>query len=73
MRTVGKWFNVQHQRPDSWHCKVDQLILEVLLFTLFTFSLPTYFFLNPLHAPVGTEPYVAHAPIQIHLLLLSLG
>ena len=31
------------------------------------------FFLNPLRAPVGTEPYVAHAPIQIHLLLLSLG
>ncbi|KAH9056613.1 N-acetylglucosaminyl transferase component-domain-containing protein [Lactarius vividus] len=38
---VGKRFNVLHQRTDSWHYEVDQLILGTLLFTLFTFSLPT--------------------------------
>ncbi|KAF8270382.1 N-acetylglucosaminyl transferase component-domain-containing protein [Lactarius quietus] len=37
----GKRFNVLHQRTDSWHYEVDQLILGTLLFTLFTFSLPT--------------------------------
>jgi phosphatidylinositol glycan class Q protein len=37
----GKRFNVLHQRIDSWHYEVDQLILGTLLFTLFTFSLPT--------------------------------
>ena len=39
--TTGKRFNVLHQRTDSWHYEVDQLILGTLLFTLFTFSLPT--------------------------------
>jgi hypothetical protein len=38
---IGKRFNVLHQRTDSWHYEVDQLILGTLLFTLFTFSLPT--------------------------------
>ncbi|KAI0303437.1 N-acetylglucosaminyl transferase component-domain-containing protein [Multifurca ochricompacta] len=37
----GKRFNVLHRRTDSWHYDVDQLILGTLLFTLFTFSLPT--------------------------------
>jgi len=37
----GKRFNVLHQRTDSWNYEVDQLILGTLLFTLFTFSLPT--------------------------------
>ncbi|KAH9174264.1 Gpi1-domain-containing protein [Lactarius sanguifluus] len=37
----GKRFNVLHRRTDSWHYEVDQLILGTLLFTLFTFSLPT--------------------------------
>ncbi|KAI9456215.1 N-acetylglucosaminyl transferase component-domain-containing protein [Lactarius psammicola] len=37
----GKRFNVLHQRTDSWHYEVDQLILGTLLFTLFTFSFPT--------------------------------
>ncbi|KAI9510365.1 N-acetylglucosaminyl transferase component-domain-containing protein [Russula earlei] len=37
----GKRFNVLHQRTDSWNYQVDQLILGTLLFTLFTFSLPT--------------------------------
>jgi hypothetical protein len=40
-RSTGKRFNVLHQRTDSWHYEVDQLILGTLLFTLFTFSLPT--------------------------------
>jgi N-acetylglucosaminyl transferase component (Gpi1) len=38
---TGKRFNVLHRRTDSWHYEVDQLILGTLLFTLFTFSLPT--------------------------------
>ena len=38
---TGKRYNVLHRRTDSWHYEVDQLILGTLLFTLFTFSLPT--------------------------------
>jgi len=37
----GRRFNVLHQRTDSWSYEVDQLTLGTLLFTLFTFSLPT--------------------------------
>lgn len=40
-RIAGKRFNVLHRRTDSWHYEVDQLILGTLLFTLFTFGLPT--------------------------------
>jgi N-acetylglucosaminyl transferase component (Gpi1) len=41
IRLTGKRFNVLHRRTDSWHYEVDQLILGTLLFTLFTFILPT--------------------------------
>lgn len=31
-----------HNHVDSWHYEVDQLLLGTLMFTLVTFSLPTF-------------------------------
>ncbi|KAI0049683.1 glycosyltransferase family 8 protein [Auriscalpium vulgare] len=38
----GKRFNMLHKHVDSWHYELDQLLLGTLLFTLVTFSLPTF-------------------------------
>ncbi|EIM90522.1 Gpi1-domain-containing protein [Stereum hirsutum FP-91666 SS1] len=37
----GKRHNMLHNHIDSWHYEIDQLLLGTILFTLFTFSLPT--------------------------------
>lgn len=37
----GKRHNMLHNHIDSWHYDIDQLLLGTILFTLFTFSLPT--------------------------------
>ncbi|KAI0318056.1 N-acetylglucosaminyl transferase component-domain-containing protein [Amylostereum chailletii] len=37
----GKRYNTLHGHVDSWEYDVDQLLLGTILFTLFTFTLPT--------------------------------
>jgi len=67
----GKRFNVLHQRTDSWHYEVDQLILGTLLFTLFTFSLPTLLTYGVVFALMRSAVVVTRSLLDIAIKLMN--
>jgi len=67
----GKRYNVLHQRTDSWHYEVDQLILGTLLFTLFTFSFPTLLTYGILFTLMRSAVVVACSVLNVVIELMN--
>ncbi|KAN0105245.1 N-acetylglucosaminyl transferase component (Gpi1) domain containing protein [Russula decolorans] len=67
----GKRYNVLHRRTDSWLYEVDQLILGTLLFTLFTFSLPTLLTYGILFTLMRSAVVVACSVLNVAIELMN--
>lgn len=66
---LGKRHNMLHNHIDSWHYEIDQLLLGTILFTLFTFSLPTVLAYAALFVFVSSELLHMHHETVLNSIL----
>ncbi|THH13808.1 hypothetical protein EW146_g6450 [Bondarzewia mesenterica] len=68
---AGKQTNVLHKRTDSYQYELDQLLLGTILFTLFTFSLPTLLSYYVLFAMFKLSIIAIGKSIQLLIALMN--